>query len=99
MLTVEQLQGQSILVRNLSLTDDGCLSLTLKVSCNGKNCTLLFENVSRFRCSFETSETVIQGFEIIDHSADGWQSDARYEVRDYEDDSLAFCCERIIVTE
>ncbi|MBQ2734631.1 MAG: hypothetical protein IJD82_10745 [Clostridia bacterium] len=97
-MTTEELQGQSISVHSLSLTDDnGYRTLTLKVSCNGKDATLCFENVSPFCCSFETSETVIHGFEIIDHSADGWQTDARYEVRDYEEDSIAFYCENITV--
>ena len=97
-MTLEELQGQSIAVRSLSLTDDdGCRTLILKVSCGGKDGTVCFENVCQFYCSFMTSETVISGFEIIDHSTDGWQSDARYEIRDYEENSLAFYCEKITV--
>ena len=97
-MTTEELQGQSISVHSLSLTDDnGYRTLILQVSCNGKDATVCFENVCRFRCSFEDSETVIHGFEIVDHSTDGWQADACYEVRDYEEDSIAFYCENITV--
>ncbi len=97
-MTIEELQGQSISVRNLSLTDDdGYRTLILKVNCNGKDGTICFENVCRFSCVFMDSETVVSGFEIIDHSIDGWQSDARYEVRDYEEDSLAFYCEKVTI--
>ncbi len=35
----------------------------------------------------------IEGFEIFDHSKDGWERDSTYEIRDFEDDTIHFLCE------
>ena len=37
----------------------------------------------------------ILGFEIIDKSKDGWCDDQRYQINDYEDNTISFSCEDI----
>ena len=98
MNVAEQFSGKEVLVNRLVLqTEDGRPTLLLELTCEGKNYKILFEEVTRLTVAFHGCPFLIQGFEILDHSTDGWQSDARYEVRDYEEDSIAFYCEKITI--
>lgn len=41
----------------------------------------------------------IEGFEIVDHSKDGWERDSTYEICDFEDDTIHFLCEYFSMEE
>ncbi len=100
MNVAEQLSGKEVLVNRLVLqTEDGSPALLLELTCEGADYKILFEEVTCFTVAFQGYPFLIQGFEILDHSTDGWQADARYEIRDYEDHSIAFYCQNITVTE
>ena len=50
-------------------------------------------NVSRLKTENLSAPLQIQGFEIIDRSQNGWDTDSKYEIRDFENDSVHFFCE------
>ena len=51
---------------------------------------ITFFNVSRFRIGEISAPLEIHGFEMIDHSQNGWEKDFTYEIRGFEDDRVSF---------
>lgn len=70
------------------------LDLRLKFSSEHKVSEILFYNVSRIRITNMSPPFVIYGFEIINHTNDGWEKQLQFEIRDFEDDCIHFFCER-----
>lgn len=58
-----------------------------------------FKNVSSMNLDGYGVHNQLLGFEIIDCSARGWQSDVRYFVNDYENSLLSFYCSDIEVVD
>lgn len=81
-----------ILELRLKIIEDR-LELSLKLYSENMISEVIFNNVSRFRVGEISTPLVVHGFEIIDHSQNGWEKDSRYEIRDFEDDRINFFCE------
>lgn len=64
----------------------------IKYECN-------FYNVTNMKINMTGGKVVIEGFDITDHKKDGWLSENRYYVYDYESDSISFYCEDFCFTE
>ena len=91
---LEGIQGNTIELSEISLVKEGNqLKLMWKFCCNNKNITMTFYNVSRLRMNNISAPLQVQGFEIVEHSREGWDNDSKYEIRDFEDDSVNFFCE------
>lgn len=91
---IEIIQGKKIQILKMVLTNDGDqLKLSLKLYCNNVLFRINFHNVSRFRMGNISMPLEVEGFEIINHSQDYWETDSRYEIRDFEDDRVNFFCE------
>ncbi len=60
---------------------------------------ITFFNVSRFRIGEVSAPLEIHGFEMVDHSQNGWEKDSTYEIRDFEDDRVGFFGECFKMTE
>lgn len=74
-------------------TIDDRLELLLKISSRNTTSEVMFYNVSRFRSGELSTPLKVHGFEIIDHSQNGWEKDSQYEICDFEDDRISFFCE------
>lgn len=96
---LEQLQGRELFIDSMKLeTIDNQLVLSLGVSVNENIRTIVFRNVSSFFANCLHYPLQIAGFEIIDNISNGWQSEVRYKVHDFESDSISFYCEAIEFT-
>lgn len=90
------------LIKVLKMTlkqTDSRLVLYLKICSENKIFQMTFFNVSRFRIGEISIPLQIQGFEIINHSKNGWEKDLTYEIRDFEDDYIHFFCEYFKIDE
>ena len=89
----EMLQGNKIEILEMVLKNvDGRLELSWKIHFENAVFRMVFSNVSRFRIGEVSTPIEIHGFEIVDHSQDGWEKDSTYEIRDFEDDRINFFC-------
>ena len=94
MREVETLQGKRIEILEMILKNmDDQLEVTCKIHFEHSVFLITFFNVSRFRIGEVSAPIEIHGFEIIDHSKDGWGQDSTYEIHDFEDDYVRFFCE------
>ena len=88
----------TILEMNLINLNDK-LELSCRIFLDNIVTRIVFNNVSRLRIENFSPPLEVQGFEIINHSQDGYTSDSRYEICDYENDSLSFFCENFTQLE
>lgn len=59
--------------------------------------SITFVNVSNFKLSFPGSTLhQISGFDILDISDSAWE-DVNFQIADYENDSISFNCENVII--
>lgn len=79
--------------------EDNGLVLSWKIDFKNMFFQMTFNNVSRFRIEDVSNPLEIHGFEIINHSQNGWDKDSTYEVRDFEDDHINFFCEYFTMDE
>ena len=95
MKKAEIFQGKKIEISEMILNEvDNKLVLSWKICLENTVFGMVFSNVSRLRIGEVSAPIEIQGFEIIDHSQNGWDKDSLYEIRDFEDDRVSFFCER-----
>ncbi|MBR5137871.1 MAG: hypothetical protein IKV30_07655 [Clostridia bacterium] len=73
--------------------EDEKVNVAISVSKDNEKSTMRFYNVSNFKMGYFTYPMVIDSMEIFDHKEDGWSKEQRFEIRDYEEGSLGFCCE------
>lgn len=93
-------QGNEIEILEMLLKNvDKQLELSWKIYFENVIYRITFYNVSRFKVRELSSPLVVQGFEIIDHSQNGWEKDSKYEIRDFEDDSINFFCESLEIND
>lgn len=96
----EFLQGNTIEISEMLLKNvDNQLVLSWKIYFENVVYRITFYNVSRFSVGDWSRPVEIHGFEIIDHSKDGWGKASRYEIRDFEDGRVRFFCESIKMDE
>ena len=94
MESAQILQGNKIEISEMCLKNiDNQLELSWKIYFNNAFFRMIFSNVSRFRIGEVSIPLEIHGFEIVDHSQNGWENDSTYEIRDFEDDRVNFFCE------
>lgn len=94
MESAQILQGNKIEISEMCLKNiDNQLELSWKIYFNNAFFRMIFSNVSRFRIGEVSIPLEIHGFEIVDHSQNGWEKDSTYEIRDFEDDRVNFFCE------
>lgn len=93
---LEQLQGRELSIDSLKLeTIDNRLILSLDVLYSAEIRSIVFYNISSFCADRLHYPLQIAGFEIIDNHCNGWQSEVRYKVHDFEDETISFYCEKI----
>ena len=89
----ELLRGNKIEILEMLLKCiDRQLVLSWKICVENKLFQMTFFNVSRFRISETSAPFEIHGFEIINHSQNGWEKDSTYEICDFEEDRISFFC-------
>lgn len=94
MRKAEILQGNKIEISEMILRNvNNQLEMSWKISFENAFLWITFFNVSRFRIGEVSEPLEIHGFEIINHSQDGWEKDSAYEICDFEDDRVNFFCE------
>lgn len=87
-------QGNKIEILEMVIKNvDNQLQLSWKIYFENNIFGITFYNVSRFRIEAFSIPLEVYGFEIIDHSQNGWEIDSTYEIRDFEDDRVNFFCE------
>lgn len=87
-------KGNKIEILEMNLKNiDNQLELFWKIYFENAIFTIKFYNISRFKVRELSAPLEIQGFEIINHSQNGWEKDFTYEIRDFEDDRVNFFCE------
>ena len=90
----EIFQGNKIEILEMILANVGNqLKLSWKIYFGDRVYRMTFYNISRFRFGYLSIPLEVHGFEIIDHSQNGWEKDSTYEIRDFEDGSVNFFCE------
>lgn len=72
---------------------DNQFELSWKLYFNNEIFIITFYNILRFRMENISAPLEVHGFEIINHSQNGWDMDSKYEIRDFEDDCVSFFCE------
>lgn len=88
---IEIFQGNKIEILEMVLQNvDNQLELSWKIYFENAVFQITFSNVSRLRIGELSMPLEIHGFEIINHSQNGWEKDYRYEIRDFEDDRVNF---------
>lgn len=91
---IKNLLGDRVEILEMTIKNvDNQLQLLLKTQHAEDVLLMSFYNVSRFKMGEISTPLEIQGFEIVDHSIDGWAKDSIYEIRDFEDDNIKFFCE------
>lgn len=91
---IEIFQGNKIEILEMVLQNvDNQLELSWKIYFENAVFQITFSNVSRLRIGELSMPLEIHGFEIINHSQNGWEKDSAYEIRDFEDDRVNFFCE------
>ena len=94
MRKAEILQGNKIEISEMILKNvNNQLEMSWKIYFENEIFWITFFNISRFRIAEVSAPIEIHGFEIINHSQDGWEKDSAYEIRDFEDDHVNFFCE------
>lgn len=94
------IQGNKIEILEMILKHvDSQLVLSWKIYFENAIFRMTFFNVSRFRIGEVSIPLEIHGFEIINHSQNGWDKDSTYEIRDFEDDHVNFFCEYFKIDE
>lgn len=88
----------TILEMNLTNLNDK-LEVSCRIFLDNIITRIVFNNVSGLRIENFSPPLEVQGFEIINHSQDGYASDSRYEICDYENESINFFCENITLLE
>ena len=87
-------QGDKLEVLEMTLKNkSNQLELSWKVCFNNTPSRITFCNVSCFQMGEVSSPLEIHGFEIINHSQEGWDKCVTYEIRDFEDSRVSFFCE------
>ena len=90
----EVFQGNKIEILEMVLkNENGKLDLSWEICFENAVFRIVFYNVSRFRFGELSAPLEVHGFEIINHSQNGWGKDSTYEIRDFEDDRVNFFCE------
>lgn len=90
----EIFQGNRIEILEMLLKNvDDQIELSWKICFENAVFWMTFSNVSRFRIGEVSMPLEICGFQIINHSSNGWEKDSRYEIGDFEDDRVHFFCE------
>lgn len=90
----ESFQGNKIEILEMILKNtDNQLELSWEIYFDNAVYRMTFYNVSRFRVGDLSTPLEVHGFEIINHSQNGWEKDSKYEIRDFEDDCVNFFCE------
>ena len=95
---IEEMQGKELFIQLFSVENCGN-SFEIKMKCTDKKgglYSVVFKNASKINIKEVSLPFQICGFEIIDNTARGYQSDCRYFVNDYEDGRLSFNCEEIL---
>lgn len=57
------------------------------------NLEIIFKNITNFSLKDVSGIIHISGFEIIDHKEDGWDTESRFEINDFENGDLHFICQ------
>jgi len=97
---IESIQGNKIEILEIVLkNEDNHLELSWKVYFDNVVFVIIFHNVSKFKIGEISIPFEIYGFEIIDHSQDGWEKDFTYEICDFEDGRVKFFCESFEIDE
>jgi hypothetical protein len=100
MLAAEIIDGKQILIDNLHITTvDQQLNLSMDAYIEGSLHHIVFHNISSLCIDSFSYPMQISGFAVTDNSANGWQSDARYEIYDFEDGAIRFFCKDITVLD
>lgn len=69
------------------------------VSRNFFEVSITFKTISSLKINFSgVGLHQISGFDILDISNNGWEK-INFQIEDYEDDSITFCCEEIEINE
>ena len=90
----EFFRGNKIEILEMILKNaDNQLELSWKIIIENTIHRIMFYNVSRFRIEEMSMPLEIHGFEIIDHTQNGWQRDSAFEIRDFEENRVHFFCE------
>ena len=93
-------QGNKIEILEMILKNmDNKFKLSLNICFENVVYSISFYNVSKFRVGELSIPLEVHGFEIINHSQNGWGRDSTYEVRDFEDDLINFFCEYYEIIE
>ena len=97
---VEFFKGNKIEILEIVLKNaSNQLNLLWKIYFENTIYYITFYNVSRLRIGEVSIPLEIHGFEIINHSKEGWEKDSVYEIRDFEDDRINFFCEKIKIDD
>jgi len=97
---IEAFNGEKIEILEISLKNvEDQLELVCKIYFENLIFRITFYNVSRFRIGEFSIPLEVHGFEIINHSQNGWEKDSSYEIRDFEDDRVHFFCESFMMHE
>lgn len=91
---IKKLNGKKIEITKMLLRhENDQLVVSWELYCDRKAMSITFYHVSRLSLTSISVPIEVQGFEIIDHSHEGWANDSKYEIRDYEDDCIHFFCD------
>lgn len=91
---IEVFQGGRVEILEMILKSvNNQLELSWKIYFANSIFRITFYNVSRLRVGEFSAPLEVHGFEIINHSQNGWGKDSTYEIRDFEDDRVNFFCE------
>lgn len=97
---IEMFQGERVEIIELNLLNVGIqLELSLRIHFCNTIYTISFYNVSRFNIDNMSIPMDVFGFEIINHSNEGWAKDSNYEFRDFEDNRIGFFFEYLKLKE
>lgn len=98
-VSIERLNGQELYVEKMTLKCiNNQMMLSLVVQSKGEILCAEFDRVSEFCVEKLSSPIIIQGLEIVDNTTRGWESVHQYTVRDFEDDTISFFCQKVKVS-
>jgi len=99
---LNRVQGKEIEVLELRLFQDfevQGISLSIICLCENQRYMIQFANVSHLKIENFSYPLQICGFEIRNNRDRGWDSHAKYTVNDFEDGTIAFYCENIVIKD
>ena len=94
---IEKFEGKKVFVDGFSVNhnaDDDKIMIKMHVRTRDNEAVISFYNATQIEFRMDSSEFVIEGFEVLDNRENGYSNDVRYRLNDFECGAIRFYFEK-----